>query len=64
MQVKPKPLYCTGSTNCWCSNLETILERKAGYDKCLSPGEILEVHAVSEKDVNYLNSLKHREFIY
>ena len=64
MQVKPKPLYCTGSTNCWCSKLETTLERKAGDDNCLSPTEILETHTLTPKDVNFLNSLKHREFIY
>lgn len=65
MQVKPKPLYCTAGKNCWCFNIEGNVGLP-GYDKCLSPKEILEVNAttLTSKDIVYLNSLKEREFIY
>ena len=65
-QVKPKPLYCTASSNCWCMKLETRLPSHEGYDVCLSPKTLLEMYSgeLPKIDINYLNSLLSRECIW
>jgi hypothetical protein len=63
LQVKPKPLYCTGSNNCWCFKLDTMLPHHPGYDVCLGPQELLEVYSteLTSSDINYLKSIEHKE---
>lgn len=65
-QVQYKPLYCTGSNNCWCAYLKFRIPYREGYHNCMSPGQILLEHEkdMDKEDVSYLKSLMHRPFIY
>jgi hypothetical protein len=65
-QLKPKALYCTGGSNCWCFKLQTMLPSHAGYDICLSPSELLEMYSaeLTTADINYLKSIEHKECIW
>lgn len=64
LQLKPKPLYCTGSNNCWCAKITFILPLPKVTQMCMSPTEMLKQPGLSQEDVKYLETLKHREFIY
>ena len=65
-QVKPKDLYCTASSNCWCMKLEARLPSHDAYDICMSPKEILDMYSTElpKADVNYLNSLLSRKCVW
>lgn len=65
-KLRPKALYCTASSNCWCFKLQTMLPSHAGYDICLSPAELLEMYSteLTTADINYLKSIEHKECIW
>lgn len=64
-QVKPEPLCCTASSNCWCNQLSYRFPLEQMYEICLSPKEMLEQagHDMNSEDIKYLRSLIHKEFI-
>jgi len=66
-QVKPRALYCTTGSNCWCFNIVAELPlNNAGYDVCMTPKQILEEYSdkLTSKDINYLKSIESRECIW
>ncbi len=65
VQLRVKPLYCTGSSNCWCAKVSIKLPIPILTDECMSPEELLNIYKdiLPSKDILYLNTIKNREFI-
>ena len=65
-QVKPKPLYCTGNTNCWCSNITYNFPITPGYDICMTPAQMILEYKdrLPEIDYKYLLTILGRECIW
>ena len=66
LQFRNKPLYCTGSTVCWCAKVSYVLPTPSITSECMSPTELLKVGGdnLSTKDRSYLISISHREFLH
>lgn len=65
MQLKPEPLYCTCSTNCWCNHISFRSPVEQAMEECMSPAELLEQYGdhMNGTDKKYLWFLTGREFI-
>lgn len=63
VQVKPKLLDCTASSNCWCAKLKFTVPYSVGYDRCMTPKELLYEFGskLDKDDKQYLQSLEHKE---
>jgi hypothetical protein len=64
LQVKVPDLTCNPGPYCWCANLSFRVPAVENED-CISPNDLLRLFGkeMSDKDVQYLNSLKNRRFI-
>ena len=64
LHIKYEPLYCLGSTQCWCAKVSYVLPMPSVTSECMSPSKLLEIAELSLEDRRYLNSIKHRELIF
>ena len=62
-QIKPSPLKCTVSADCWCMRVQTKFSHSDGA--CMSPAEMLQQTDVEilDSDREYLESLTDRDFM-
>lgn len=64
-QIKPEPLQCTVSGQCWCNELTFRFPMEQIQEECMSPREILESYGsdMTDRDRKYLEGLLDKEFI-
>lgn len=66
-QIKPEPLKCTVSAQCWCNRVKDFrYSSELEWDgECMSPADMLERFdaELSNRDKFYLQSLLHRVFV-
>ena len=65
LQVNAPQLKCTQNTNCWCNDLSFRFPMEQIQDVCMSPSELLTFYEsqMTHRDISYLKSLSHHEFI-